>query len=395
MLFHEYALTPQIFSKEYCEDRLFQKDLANFLKGLRKNSMLGNLNKEQWQREVKNELSLLPLSLRDRLMMLLQELSKYNRIVPHDSLTKDKNLEGEEEWLELMKEENDIEPYSAIITTENAKQIHTHHFTLEQLLEHPSWDNRKYSFIINQTKENLEKHTKKFLLYARKLTISDPYFTYNKNDDEVLMLYASLFAKRRGKRLKNRQIIIHTSYNEKDRYVDVNSLEYKRKWVKVFRRIYEYFGHKTTLNVWKDENRPKLVHDRYMITDQGGIYSGKGFSIDGAEFTLGLLENDDMRKCLNKFEANYAISFSLVFSLDKDCEIDETQDTQGKVVKLLNDNERGKNGFVRGESGESYYFYMSTSFYLCEQIKEGVLVEFDSYETEKGKNAKILKVITN
>jgi hypothetical protein len=394
MLFHEYALTPQIFAKEYCEDRLFQKDLVNFLKGLRKNSMIGNLNKEQWQKEVKKELSLLPLSLRDKLMQLLQELSKYNRIVTHESVTKEESIKDEEQWLDLIKNEDNIEPYSAIVSTENTDKLHTNHLTIEQLLEHPSWENRRYSFILNQTKENIEKHTKKFLMYAKKLTISDPYFTYNRNDDETLLLFADLFAQRRGKRLQNRQIIIHTSYNEKDKFVDINSLKYKIQWVRLFQKIYENYGHKVTLNVWKDENYPKLVHDRYLITDQGGIHSGRGFTIIDAESTWSLLENDDMRKCLNKFVANYAKSFSLVFSLNKDCEIDEIVDMQGKVIKILHDNERGKNGFVRGESGESYYFVMPSSFYLCESIKEGSLVEFEAFETDRGKNAKILKMVT-
>jgi hypothetical protein len=231
-------------------------------------------------------------------------------------------------------------------------------------------------------------------MYAKKLTISDPYFTYNRNDDETLLLFADLFAQRRGKRLQNRQIIIHTSYNEKDKFVDINSLKYKIQWVRIFQKIYENYGHKVTLNVWKDENYPKLVHDRYLITDQGAIHSGRGFTIIDAESTWSLLENDDMRKCLNKFVANYAKSFSLVFSLDKDCEIDEIVDMQGKVIKILHDNERGKNGFVRGESGESYYFVMPSSFYLCESIKEGSLVEFEAFETDRGKNAKILKMVT-
>jgi hypothetical protein len=230
-------------------------------------------------------------------------------------------------------------------------------------------------------------------MYARKLTISDPYFTYHRNDEEALLLYAELFARRRGDRLKNRQLIIHTSYNTKDKYVDIDSEIYKTKWVRLFRTIHERYGHRVTLNVWKDMNYPKIVHDRYMITDQGGIQSGRGFSIVDAESTWNLLENDDMRKCLNKFVSNFTQSFSLVFSLDKDSEIDERQDTRGKVTKILFDNDRGKNGFIRGESGESYYFSMPTSFYLCESIKEGSLVEFDAFETDRGMNAKVLKII--
>jgi hypothetical protein len=31
---------------------------------------------------------------------------------------------------------------------------------------------------------------------------------------------------------------------------------------------------------------------------------------------------------------------------------------------------------------------------LCESIKEGSLVEFEAFETDRGKNAKILKMVT-
>jgi len=87
MLFHEYAITPHVFSEKYCgNDISIQKDLIYFLKGLRKSGMIGNINKEQWQVEVKKYLAGLPLSVRDKLSQLLQELSKQNRIVLHESI---------------------------------------------------------------------------------------------------------------------------------------------------------------------------------------------------------------------------------------------------------------------------------------------------------------------
>ncbi len=399
MLFHEYAITPHVFSEKYCGDDIsIQKDLISFLKGLRKSGMIGNINKEQWQVEVKKYLADLPLSVRDKLSQLLQELSKHNRIVMHESIYRKDLSDNEIEWVEIMVDENQIEPYSAIISTGQVPKLEQYNITLDKLLDDPIWDNIKYSFVKNQTKSNLKKYLSIFLMYARKLIISDPYFTYNnKNneDEESLMLYAELYAKRRGSRLNNRKIIIHTSYNTKDIFTDINSDAYKIKWISIFKKIHEIYGHMVTLYVWEDENKPKIVHDRYMITDQGGIHSGRGFTLnDNAESTFSLLENDDKRKCLNKFESNYSVRFTLKFSLNKDCDIPDSVDYIGTVNYLLHDNEKGKSGFILSHSGEKLYFQMPSTFHLCSLIKVGVIVEFEIFENQKGRTAKVMKIVS-
>ena len=395
MLFYEYAITPHVFSQEYCgDDVAIQIHLITFFKGLRKNGMIGNLNKEQWQYEVKKHLSTLPFSLKDKLSQLIQELSKHNRIVLHESIH-DENLQSDEKnWLKFIDEENRVEPYSAVVYTGNVEKQSDKDMTLENLLDNPIWDDKRYSSITNQTKENLEKHLSGFLRYARKLIISDPYFTYNRSDEESLLMYAELYARRRGSRIKNRKIIIHTSYNDRDKYVDITGEAYKVQWVRLFKKIYEEYGHHVILNVWKDKNNPKLLHDRYMITDQGGIHSGRGFSIIDSESTLGVLDNYDVRICLNKFESNVPKSFDLVFSLDKETPIPDCLDNYGVINYLLHDNEKGKSGFIMSNSGEKLYFQMPSTFYLCSLIKVGAKVEFEIFENNKGRTAKVLKIIT-
>ena len=318
MFFDEYALTPHVFEKTYCESNLLvQKDLIYFLRGLKRNGLLANINKELWQREVFKYIQKLSPMLRDKLSSLLKELKKSNKLVLHESLTKE-SLESENAWLSLMLKEDEIKPYAALIQTGNIQSNSDKVTTLEMLLDSDEWHNNQDSCMVMQTKENLALYLRDFLLYARKLTISDPYFTYNKLDEEALYIFAELFAKRRGLRMKNRKLIIHTSYNEKDYNVDIRSDSYKEKWIRVFQNIYEKYGHYVILNVWKDDNRIKSMHDRFMITDQGGLHSGRGFGIMPAESIWTLMTANTIRSCLNIYEKNFNPRIKLMFSVTKD-----------------------------------------------------------------------------
>lgn len=396
MLFYEYALTPHIFSKEYCGDDVgLQKDLIAFLKGLRENSMVANINKEQWQHEVKKYLASLPLPLKDKLSQILQELKRHNRIVVHESIYNEHLSNEEKDWLELIIREDEIAPYASILFTGKTEKQNPKNQIIEELLDSSEWEGRACNYVIRQTKENLIKYLTHFLMYARKLIIIDPYFTYNRTDKEALMLYADLFAKRRGKRLQNKKIIIHTSYNTKDKFVDIDSEEYKASWVNTFRKIYNEYGHIVTLKVWKDNNRIKILHDRHMITDQSGIHSGRGFNIIDSESTWSLLGYEARRSSLNMFEDNYPSNLELIFELDKEYDIPEYNENHGVVKKLIQDNDRGKAGFIASPEGKDLYFQMPTTFYLCSKIEVGTKVEFVIGKNDRGEIAKVIKVITD
>ena len=123
MFFSEYSLTPHIFKKSYLErSPLIQKDLIYFLKGLKENGLVGNINNEVWQQEVIKYLKTLSPTIRDKISYLLQELKKSNRLVAHEDSTTE-YLDDECTWLNLMLEEDAIKPYSALIYTGNIVTI--------------------------------------------------------------------------------------------------------------------------------------------------------------------------------------------------------------------------------------------------------------------------------
>jgi len=66
----------------------------------------------------------------------------------------------------------------------------------------------------------------------------------------------------------------------------------------------------------------------------------------------------------------------------------------GVVKKILNDNERGKNGFIISEDGQDFYFTIPVHIKFIDSVKEGISVMFDILELPDGKQkAKILNVM--
>lgn len=66
---------------------------------------------------------------------------------------------------------------------------------------------------------------------------------------------------------------------------------------------------------------------------------------------------------------------------------------KAKVVRILNDNERGKDGFLESQ-GKEYYFAVSSNFHLTPEISVGTsaLIKIISDPKGKGERAKILKL---
>jgi len=73
-------------------------------------------------------------------------------------------------------------------------------------------------------------------------------------------------------------------------------------------------------------------------------------------------------------------------------EIKETQ--QGEIVRIMNDNERGKDGFLKFNN-KDFYFSLSSNYHLTPNIEVGTKVEFNIMPTRDGKKeqTKITKII--
>ena len=338
MFLHEYAITPEVFSKEYCErDDITCKELIYFLRDIRKNGMLANINKNGWLKTVMKYREQLSPTNKDKLSKLFNYLQDNHRIVEHATIL-DENISSEIDWLKIAVKEDEIKPYLAMLFTGEFKEEHPKIFTINNLFEQDIICSLKTGFEFYHTKENIKKYITDFLLYAKKLTIIDPYFCYNRRDKESLLLYAELFGKRRGERYKNKRIIIHTFYNTRDRFTDPDSDEFKDKWIATCKLIEEKYTHKVTINFWDDNS----MHDRFMITNQGGISSGRGFTLnDKLESYWALMDDSDLLvKKLNYFNQNANSNIKLVYSLSHESNFSKNYKPlvlhKGYIKKLRN-----------------------------------------------------------
>lgn len=67
---------------------------------------------------------------------------------------------------------------------------------------------------------------------------------------------------------------------------------------------------------------------------------------------------------------------------------------KGEIVKIMNDNERGKDGFLKSDS-KDFYFSLSSNFHLTSKIEIGTKVEFKILPSRDGKKeqTRIIKII--
>ena len=67
---------------------------------------------------------------------------------------------------------------------------------------------------------------------------------------------------------------------------------------------------------------------------------------------------------------------------------------KGEIVKIMNDNARGKDGFLKSDNKE-FYFSLSANYYLTHKIQIGTKVEFNIMlsKDEKREQTKIFQII--
>lgn len=64
----------------------------------------------------------------------------------------------------------------------------------------------------------------------------------------------------------------------------------------------------------------------------------------------------------------------------------------GKINKILNDNNKGKNGFIKTDDGKTYYFNIKKTEEICDSIIIGKLVSFKVIASEDGKKEQAVKL---
>ncbi len=112
------------------------------------------------------------------------------------------------------------------------------------------------------------------------------------------------------------------------------------------------------------------------------------------KFTFPEIQKSDFEKLKNELQ-KYWQSYEVFPIYNDDKHIESSNiDIKGEVVKILHDNERGKDGFIK-YNGREYYFSVFPDFHSISKIAVGTKVFFEIKQAADGKRkkAKIKKVI--
>ncbi len=154
------------------------------------------------------------------------------------------------------------------------------------------------------------------LAYAQRANIIDPYFTLDSEDDknrrstrETFDLICNLLGKGRGTdhRPKKSEIIINTMFDNYHKRERDNTDPYRLK--DYLSEQKEKFGHDVTIQLWNkfgsQGQEKERMHDRCIITDQGGVTVGAGFTLDDRHDTFwSIIDFNEAYKFLNKYKQN-------------------------------------------------------------------------------------------
>jgi len=83
------------------------------------------------------------------------------------------------------------------------------------------------------------------------------------------------------------------------------------------------------------------------------------------------------------------------FSPEKNKSFSKSRETQkGEIIRIMNDNERGKDGFLKSNN-KDFYFSLSSNFHLTSKVEIGTKVEFSiiSSQGEKKEQARVKKIM--
>lgn len=265
----EICIMPEVFDNDHM-DASNWKDVKQLLELIQHSGYILGLNNKDWINTTLTNISKLEPKLKDRFFNIFDTLKDRKRIVGHPKSSI--NPVNENDWLLIAEELNTIREFYAILATETSgKNI----LNMEQLEDMNISEKFGLTGSMHylKTEDELEKIFLPLLSYAKKVTIIDPYFNISsKRYQDTIKYIAKAFMERRGNK-GNGSIIIHCSSKILDN-VNFGS------WQNSIKSIFKEFGHIITINVWDRRTDSIKLHERYILTDQGGIVSGAGTDKD-------------------------------------------------------------------------------------------------------------------
>lgn len=292
----EVTFTPQAFEKEFnmSSKKRFNK-LILILEHLIYSGIIIAAS-SNWKKQVFDFVVEYDDDEKSDIASLLKEIDDRQRIMSYPS---SQNNNTEEDWIRQISILNNQRTFDFIAGTKNKGLTKT-----VESINRNSYINAG-AIVAKQTESFMENMLAPILSYASIVKVFDPYFNLSKvRFKKALEIICRNLSSRHGK--NNKAIIeIHTSIksmlNRDEQFV----WQYTKNMPNIIKELEKDYNHAISINIWEEIKGKNEWHERWIITNQCGIFIGKGGDISNwTDSTWGLLDWEDKSKIESKFIKN-------------------------------------------------------------------------------------------
>jgi len=214
------------------------------------------------------------------------------------SIASGRNYDPMRNWVKNAMEQQNIKPFHAIITTENPNNL-DQVLLIDEIEEtHPlmaATSNRAISRDINSLSDAFSV----LLRTSSQIAFVDPYFSLYDNEYTRILSHCLRFVQQLNPN-KNCEIGVHYKYG--DGMPGIAELE---RDANQFARIIPT-GASIDVYCWRPQEGGEDFHDRFLLTNKGGISIGRGFKPAGSHMTtdMNLMDMKNAQFKLESFSSN-------------------------------------------------------------------------------------------
>ena len=173
-----------------------------------------------------------------------------------------RNWNSDKSWLENAETEHNSTPFDAIISKDNPRN-HERVICVDSIDDDtPVWYRRRQVTVRREAK-TLERCVSPMLRIATKIVFVDPYFGTRQRYLETMRCYFSA---------------IHRSASDVNRFPDIEICRAERGQDFARSQLAEIIPSqlKLVVRTLRERYRGEALHNRYILTDKGGLYFGYG-----------------------------------------------------------------------------------------------------------------------
>jgi hypothetical protein len=267
-MLHEYAVEPELVGS-WCDRTSGRYFFDKF--GLGSPRIMSRYPRKRWKKlvwEAWKKRSSYDDSARKRMEELIQRLSEVV-VMRRDAIWR-----PDRTWLDNAVEEHERIPFHAIVARSNPS-AHPKVLVADTLDERPALWNKPHGMLVSRTADGISDSVRDMLRAACKIVFVDPYFSPSPDRGYVEVLAACLRSclKQRIPDTPPRIRIFTSNGSERDRGCEPRFFESECRG-RLPARLPS--GQRVTISCLKERFKGERLHNRYILTELGGVSLGAG-----------------------------------------------------------------------------------------------------------------------